>query len=367
MKKIIIFTFLMTLLQSLSSEIDLNLRDKIGEMLIVGFHETEFEEGTIIAENILKHHIGGIILFSRNIVNPEQLKILTDKLKSYSSKNKENDETELFIAIDQEGGFVSRLPVDRGFLEEDISAKELGNINNPSFTYVYSKNLGNHLKDFGINLNFAPVIDLGLNENNFIFKKERCFSTDANSVFDQATAFIEGMKDNGIITSLKHFPGHGSSDADTHHGLADITLTWNEIELEPYKKFIQQNFDHMIMISHVVNKNLDPDELPSTFSKKIVTHLLREQMQFQGVIISDDLTMGAITNEYSLEETLKYVINAGIDLLILANHNSDQTETAIDIIELLVETEEIPYERIEESYNRIIKLKKSYLGNRTCN
>lgn len=371
MRRLFIYSSMVCLiffLQNTHAEVNEALRNKIGEMLIIGFHENQFSEECLIAQNIQRYHVGGVILFAdkemepgkweiRNVVSPEQLKKLIEDIKAWSKKNRKIGEGELLIAIDQEGGGVNRLSKERGFIQEDISAKNLGKLGDGDFTYNYANRLGEYLEGLGINLNFAPVVDLAVNENNFINKKERCFSSNGSSVFTQAKNFVKGMHRCGIKTSLKHFPGHGSSNGDTHRGMVDVTETWSAVELEPYKQFIDEGYDDMIMISHVVNKNLDKSGVPATFSEKMVTKLLREEMGFQGVIVSDDLCMGAIANEYGFEETLKNAINAGIDMLILANHYKDQTKEAVDIIERLVECREIKPQRIEEAYNRIIKLK----------
>lgn len=380
----LISCFIIGLLQSLMGNCisDQELHKKIGEMLIVGFDDSEFIEGSLIAENIEQHHIGGVILFSsfpewswqnkkcgkRNIINPQQLRKLINNLQDHAKKNRNPEEGALFIAMDQEGGYVSRLSAEDGFIQENLSAKELGNINDLAFTYNYAQELAKYLKMLGINLNFAPVIDLAVNSDNFIYKKERCFGNNPDRVYEQAKAFARGMHNNGIKTTLKHFPGHGNSAGDTHKGMVDITETWDIKELEPYQRFIDSGYCELIMISHVINQKLDSTHkiknksgemglAPATFSGKMVTELLRKQMGFKGVIVSDDLCMGAITNEYSFEDTLKYAINSGIDILILANHEQDRTKDAIEIIQRLVDDGIIKRERIEQSYEKIIKLK----------
>lgn len=355
-----------------------SLQNKIGEMLIVGFCDDTIHDENIIVKNIKKYHIGGVILLPgygvgdernlRNIKNPDQLAALTTALQFYAKKYRLSHEGDLFIGIDQEGGFISWLSKDKDFVHEDISAKELGRINDIDKTYHYSKSLGAYLTSLGINLNFAPVVDLAVNPNNFIYKRERCFSDNPNIVYAQSSSFVQGMHASGIITTLKHFPGHGSSLSDTHNGIADVTKTWAEFELEPYKKFISDGYDDMIMTSHVINQKLDhsitrnklgeESPMPATFSKKMITDLLRNQLGFQGVIVTDDICMGAIADQYSLEDALKYSINAGIDMIILANHHQDQTAEAVEIIEKLVDSGEISAQRIDDSYNRILSLKK---------
>lgn len=355
------------------------LSSKIGEMLIIGFHESVFDLEGLIGENIKRYHVGGVILYggaglgtekggARNIESPEQLVGLTKALQEHGRKHRLKEEGDLFISIDHEGGEVVRLFEKDDFSYENISPKELGSMNDRSKTFEYAESLGRYLKGFGINLNFAPVVDLGVNPDNFIYKRERCFSDNPEVVYEQGDAFVEGMHKNGIETALKHFAGHGSSFHDTHYGVADVSQTWTKKELEPYIKFIEKGYRSMIMSSHVINKQLDdtclPNKngelgpVPATFSKKMITDLLRNKLGFQGVVITDDMTMGAIADQYEFEDALKYAINAGVDMIILANHKEDQTGRAVEIIQRLVEAGEISIDRIDEAYGRIMNLKK---------
>lgn len=379
-KLLLTLFFVTCFLQGLHAE--QSLRNKIGEMLIIGFHEDDFCEHCSIANNIKNNHVGGVILFAgpglgveqgslRNVKNPAQLKTLLTAIHDHAKKYRLKNEGPFFVAIDQEGGFVTRLPNDRGFGHENISAKNLGVINNPNRTYLYAKSLGEYLKELGINLNFAPVVDLAVDQNNFIYKRERCFSDDPQLVYTLSQAFINGMHESGIITTLKHFPGHGSSLADSHKGVADVSNTWTCKELQPYQKFISDGYRDMIMASHVINRQLDNGcniknklgedaPIPTTFSKKMLTDLLRNRLGFQGVIVTDDMTMGAIADQYAFEDSLKHAIQAGVDMIILANHQEDQTTRAIDIIEHLVLSGQINPQRIDDSYNRILRLKRTY-------
>lgn len=358
----IIRIFLILTYLTLPSLAEQSFRNKIGEMFIIGFHGEEVTLNSSIAEKIQNHHVGGVILFGRNIKDPGQLGGLTGALQALAKENRLEDEGPLLIGIDQEGGQVSRLTGEKGFGHVQWSPRELGEMDDVEFTYFYADSLGRYMRELGINLNFAPVVDLAVNPDNFIVKKGRIFSKNATVVYQQGEAFVRGMQQNGIITSLKHFPGHGSSFNDTHVGFADVTSTWILEELLPYREFINCLYSDMVMIGHVVLSQFSSSSesrfLPATFSYDIVTKILREDMQFQGVIISDDMTMGAISRGYDLEEALKYGINAGINMFILANHWEDQTVEAIEIIMRLVSSGEITVEKIEESYNRIIRLKK---------
>lgn len=296
------FCYIVSLLQNglmASSLVDQDFHKKIGEMLIVGFDDNQFNEKSSIAQDIEQYHVGGVILFTsspewllkykkcgiRNVVSPEQLKELIKKLHDHAKKSRKAEEGELFIGIDQEGGWVSRLPAKCGFMQENLSAQELGEMNDFGFTDRHAQTLGEYLKELGINLNFAPVVDLAVNSDNFIYKRGRCFGNDPSVVYEQAKLFAQAMHKNDIRTALKHFPGHGSSAGDTHKGMVDVTATWSEKELEPYQRFIDAGYDDMIMISHVVNGKLDRMSqaenksgemglVPATFSRKMVTEIV---------------------------------------------------------------------------------------------
>jgi beta-N-acetylhexosaminidase len=215
-----------------------------------------------------------------------------------------------------------------------------------------------------INLNFAPSVDLNINpENPIIGKMERSFSSDPQIVTDNVRIWVNEHKKCGIISSLKHFPGHGSSKTDTHLGLTDVTDTWTEAELLPYKTLIHEGVCDMVMTSHVFNSKLDP-EYPATMSKAILTGILREQLGYKGVIVTDDMAMGAIVEQYSFEEALEKTVNAGADILILSNNGKEYdpevAKKAIDIIYQFVSEGKIQKQTIEDAYNRIMALKKAY-------
>jgi len=387
MKNLLKKTFLIIILSfcSLDAGTDFDekptLRYKIAQMLIIGFHDSEVDESSPVVRHIVEEQIGGVILFNkenftgsdvlRNIVNPQQLKSLNDRLQQFNYKS--GNHLPLIISIDQEGGRVNRLFAQQGFNQENITPHALGMINRPKFTCSYARDLGAYIKNLGINLNFAPVVDLARNKENFIFKRKRMFSGNSQLIVEQANAYIEGMHASGVLTTLKHFPGHGSSRGDTHKGFVDVTDTWSPLELEPYNELISEGFNDFIMTAHCVNRRLDPNSklenkrgeleyVPATFSYKILTELLRKKMNFEGVIITDDLVMGAVANEYTFRQILKYAVNAGADMLILANHQKDVTSEAINVLEDLVTKGEVRLERTDEAFNRI-RIQKKRIAN----
>lgn len=334
---------------------DVELKQKIAKMLIVGFDSLSASKDDDIYKTISELGVGGIILFdkfyenrdkAKNIQNPTQLKKLTSQLQNIN-------QNKLLISIDQEGGRIVRLKEDDGF-SQTTSAKELAEMGEDKAKEHYAK-LSRELEDLGVNVDFAPLVDLGLNkESDVIYKLDRAYSDDADVVAKYAEIFMDELERHKVISCLKHFPGHGSAKGDSHEGFVDATNTWSELELEPYKKLLHKT--KMIMTAHVFNKNLD-DTYPATLSYNTNTKLLREQLGYDGVIIGDDLQMGAIKEHYSNEEALKLSINSGVDLIMYCNQlGCDRAEDIIEIIYKLVKNGEISQSRIEESNKRIDKL-----------
>lgn len=336
---------------------DEKLKQLIGRMLVVGFDESSVTKESQIAKDIVRYDLLGVILFdkfyndrskTKNISSPEQLKKLTSQLQSFSKRP-------LLISVDQEGGKVARLKESYGF-ESFLSAKEVSKLSKQDAKTMYD-GLSKMLHANGINCNFAPVVDLAVNpKNKVIVGLERSYGADADKVSEYAGVFIDSLKEHGVISVIKHFPGHGSSLDDSHQGFVDITKTWDDVELEPYKKLIAANKVDMIMTAHVFHRFLDL-KLPATLSYKINTKLLREKLGYKGVIISDDLQMAAITKHYSLEDTILYSINAGVDVLLFGNQLASNTpEEIVDTIFGLVRYGDISVERIMDSVERIEKL-----------
>jgi len=344
---------------------DEELKKQIGQMLIVGFRGTGAGEGSAIAKAIKELNLGGVVLFDidgptksfpRNIVRPDQVKELINKLKKYST-------APLIVAIDAEGGRVNRLKPQYGFISVP-SHQELGEKDDLSETRRVSSELAKELSGLGFNVNFAPDVDVNVNpENPVIGAMGRSFSADEKKVYEQARAFIEGQHEYGILTVIKHFPGHGSSKADSHKGMADVSQTYQEKELVPYIELIKYGVADMIMTAHIMNDTIDP-EYPATLSGHYIKEILRERLGFKGVIVSDDLQMGAITEYYGFNEAVTMAVNAGCDLLIISNNGSVYDETApyraSDIIFKAVKSGKIPVKRIEGSFRRIKKLKDRF-------
>lgn len=327
------------------------LREKIGQMIWASFSGTRLHDTTKV--DLQKRNLGGIILFAGSIKNPTQVKLLNDTIKIFAK-------TPPFIAVDQEGGRIARLSASNGYKATN-SAYRLGVFGKEDSTRRTAAMMAKWLKDGGFNIDLAPVADVNVNPvSPAIGKLERSFSKNADSVYYHTKWFIDEFNKLKILTSLKHFPGHGSAASDSHLGFTDISNTWSEAELIPYKSLIANNYDGMVMLGHLFNKNLDP-VYPASLSKTVVTNVLRNQLGFKSVTITDGMSMQAITNNYGFEESIEFAINAGIDILLYEynlKNNRSLVKQITDIVELKINQGKIAASRISESYNRIIELKK---------
>lgn len=333
---------------------------KIGQMLMVGFRGDDVDSDSIIVKDVRERYLGGVVLFDydytlksgRNIKSPAQLQRLTGKLQELTPYP-------LLIAVDQEGGKVSRLNERNGF-ESTFSAKYIGDVNDLPLTYKQASKIASQLLQVGINLNFSPVVDLDLNPSNKIIGgRERSFSADPNIVTAHAVKFIEAHHERGVLCSLKHFPGHGSSFADSHLGFVDVTETWTPVELKPYENIIRMGLADAVMTAHVFNGRLDADNC-ATLSRPIITRLLRGKIGYDGVVISDCMNMQAISDNYNFEEAIKRAIAAGVDIILISNnmvYDENIASRAVGIIKNLVKSGQITLKRINESYERVRKLK----------
>lgn len=338
-----------------------SLAEKVGQMIMVGFRGLTAEASSPIVDHIQTHHLGGVVLFdfdvptwsdNRNIQSPQQVAALTAGLQSVAK-------TPLLIAADQEGGRVARLSQKWGF-PSTLSAQALAEIDDLEYTGYLLDEMAATLSSAGINLNLAPVVDLNTNPDNpVIGSLGRSFSADPQLVIDHALAFIGAHRSQGVLTTLKHFPGHGSSSEDSHTGFVDVTDSWSRRELIPYRTLIQADTVDTIMTAHVFNETLDPI-YPATLSKATLTDLLRDELGYDGVVISDDMQMGAIADLYPYADAVALAINAGVDILAIANnsvYDEDIAPRTAQLILSMVADGRIPESRIDESYARIMGLK----------
>lgn len=340
--------------------VEYTLDDDIGEMLLVGFRGTAVDSTDHIWRDLTHFRVGSVILFDydapsgkrgRNINGVNQVKTLCQQLRSIRP--------DLLIGIDQEGGLVSRLHSRYGFpaVATPQRSAQMGYDSVRSCARITAQ----MLNDVGINLNFAPVADVDVNPGcPVIGKMGRSFSPSAECVTACCRIWIEEQSKKGVTSCMKHFPGHGSATGDTHKGLVDVSKTWKEMELAPYRELAKKV--PMVMTAHVINRQLDPDGLPASLSPRITAYL-RDTLGFTGVIVTDDLAMGAIVNEYSFEATLRMAIEAGADMLCLSNnggtYNSELVPKAVHIIKKFVADGTISAERIHTSAERVRVLKAS--------
>jgi beta-N-acetylhexosaminidase len=339
-----IFLFLLTLhVFLLADEID----NKIAKMLVVGFEGYDVNK----SDELFEYPLGGVILFDKNIKNPQQLEKLTFKLKRFSKDR-------LLVCVDEEGGLVSRLGKVEGFIKTP-SAKNIAKEGKDKAVESYEK-MADMLKAMGINCNLAPSVDLAINpKNRVIVKSKRSYGKNPDIVGSYGEIFIRQMHKKGVISVLKHFPGHGSSMGDSHDGFVDVSDSWSKKELEPFKKLIDGGFADVIMTAHIFNKHID-EKYPATLSKKTNLELLRRKLKFTGVLMSDDMQMGAIRKHYSLKKSLKLAINSSVDLLLFGNQISKpvRIKEIVKTIRELVESKEVDISVIELANERVEKLKR---------
>jgi beta-N-acetylhexosaminidase len=341
-----------------------SLDEQIGQMLLIGFQGKRLTSDSAFVKDIRSGNIGNVILFdydvtsqsfNRNIESPAQVRALVDTLRRAAR----NNVAPLIVSIDQEGGRVNRLKDKYGF-PPSVSQQYLGGLRNADSTKFYASRTASTLAKYGINLNFAPLIDLNANPDNPVIGKiERSFSADPNIVAEQAAIVIQEHRKRGVLTTVKHFPGHGSSKADSHKGFVDVTDSWKREELIPYGQLLRKGLVDMVMTAHIFNKQLDT--LPATLSKRVITGMLRDSLGYNGVVISDDMQMKAIADHYGLEQALQLCINAGVDIVCFGNNVSFDPAIAgkvHTILKSLVESGKISRARIDESYKRILALKR---------
>ena len=335
----------------------------IGQMLMVGFRGTDLKEGDPFLQSVRDLHLGGVVLFDRdvptrspvrNIVSPQQVQELTAQLQAVA-------EVPLLIAIDQEGGQIARLKARHGFSATPSQA-QLGRWDDQERTRSSAREVGELLASLGINLNFAPVLDLAVNPDNpIIAALERSYGAEPDRVERHARWTIQEFHRAGVLSAVKHFPGHGASKEDSHLGLPDVTHLWSETELEPFNALLSEQLPDLVMMAHLYSAQWD-ETYPATLSDAVITGMLRQQLGFEGVVVSDDMKMGAIAQNYSLEESIELAVKAGVDILLFGNNSSSYdpqiAQKAVNILRDLVESGTLSRDRIEQSYQRISNLKK---------
>ena len=336
-----------TLEEKVDEEISkLTLREKIGQMLVIDYNSTTYTEEL---DKLLKEvKPGGFILFKYIITSYSQS-------TKYISKIKESGNIPMLMSIDQEGGRVQKIKNVSEVNVLDIpDMYTLGKTKDKTLSYDVGKVVAEELSAFGVNTDFAPVIDVFSNLNNKVIG-DRSFGNDYQSVIDMTIPFAKGLKENGVIPTYKHFPGHGDTDADSHYELPVVSKTKEELyqnELLPFKAAIE-NKAEMIMVAHIALPKITGSNIPASLSNEIINGILRSELGFEGVVITDAINMKALSDNYSLEDICKYSINAGVDIILMPLKPIDTLNT----IEKLVNDGIITEERINESVKRILLMK----------
>lgn len=337
----------------------MTLEEKIGQLFMVApeglYQGTSAAAATKLTEEMKetlnRYHIGGIIMMTANVVDPEQITTFMNDLQSSSERG-------LLIAVDEEGGRVARIANNAAFdVTRFESMEAVGSTQDAKNAYTVGTTIGSYLKKYGFNLDLAPVADVNTNPENIVIGN-RSFGSSASLVAQMVAAEIEGLHAENIMTCVKHFPGHGDTTEDTHAGSVSITKTWEEIrdcEILPFAAAIEAGTD-LVMVSHIIADQITQDGLPSSMSYEMITVRLRNELGYQGVVITDSMQMGAITRNYSCAESAVTAVKAGVDIILMP---ADVKE-AFNAILNAVANGTVSVERIDESVKRILTLKRKY-------
>lgn len=324
----------------------MSIEEKIAQMLVVYYAKDTVDDN--LKKSIKSTPFGGFILTKDNITT-------YDKTLKFVKDLQNNSSIPMIISIDEEGGNVQRLEYINDKKVTHIPYMyELGKTNDISLAYDTAKVMAEELRTIGVNVTYAPVLDVYSNPNNPVIGK-RSFSENPNIVSNMALSFSKGLEENKVISTFKHFPGHGDTDTDSHISLPIINKTYEELketELIPFQKAIDSGAK-IIMIGHIALPKIVGDNTPSSLSKKIVTNILKKDMHYDGLVITDALNMGALTNNYTDEEIYIKTIEAGVDLLLMPNGS----KKAIEIIK-----KKVSEDRINESVRKILLFKYNYLN-----
>jgi beta-N-acetylhexosaminidase len=332
-----------------------SLRRKIAGLLVVGFRGEQLDDNDWIMKAV-RGGLGGVVLFDRdlqtnarrNVSSPGQVTALVNTLRRASPGR-------LIVSIDQEGGQIARLNPGNGFPATKSQA-QIGAVDSPATTRGWAQSIVHGLASVGVNLNYAPVVDLNVNPNNpAIGKLGRSFSASADVVVTKATEEIRVHRAAGVGTVLKHFPGLGSATGNTDFEVVDVSATWHTAELEPFRRLIDNGVTDSVMAAHLLNRKLDPSR-PASLSPAVVTDLLRGRLGWHGPVVSDDMQAAAITRGYGQDEAVAMAIEAGLDLLVFANqqvYDPKVVDRTLDRVVSLVRSGRITRARIDQSVARV--------------
>lgn len=329
--------------------------DKIGQLFIIGIRDKVLTQDE--AEFIITNNIGGVILFARNVESPEQVHALCTQIQNL--RHKTRDKLPLFIGVDQEGGRVARL---KSPFTVWPPVANIGKLDSTSVAFKFSHTMGTELRAVGINLDFAPSVDVLTNPKNTVIG-DRAVGADPEQVAKIASALVRGFIKSGIIPCAKHFPGHGNTLVDSHVDLpvedADLERL-RSVELVPFKKVFRARLD-MVMTSHIKFPKIDPD-FPVTLSEKFLKGILRDELRFRNIVVSDDLDMMGVARDYKVDEIPVRAFQAGCDMLLYCN-KFENPPIAIEAMLKAAKDHKIAAKQIDESYARVVALKKDVLKN----
>ncbi|MEC0370384.1 beta-N-acetylhexosaminidase [Paenibacillus chibensis] len=328
----------------------LTTEEKIGQLVLVGMDGVKSSDAT--RELIEKYHVGGFIFYKNNIESTKQALQLFNDLKAVNKSNP----VPLWMSVDEEGGRVSRMPAD---FVKIPAMKAIGQKDSTELSGGIGQTLGHELSGFGLNMDFAPVLDINSNPDNPVIG-DRSFGNKADLVSRMGIATMEGIRAQKVVPVIKHFPGHGDTSVDSHTSLPVVNHDLSrlrKLELVPFKDAIQHKAE-VVMIAHLLMPKIDPD-YPASFSKKIITDLLRNELGYQGVVISDDMTMGAIEQNYEIGKASVSAILAGGNI-ILVGHDYDKEKQAIAALTAAVKDGSISEDVLNNRVYAILKLKQAY-------
>lgn len=339
----------------------MSLREKVGQLFIVrpeALAENSNAETApatdrvddAVISRLEEYPVGGVVLFSRNITGAEQL-------PEFISGLQKNSKYPLFIAVDEEGGSIARV-ANSGYYDVASykSMEDIGKSGDASKAEEVGRQIGMYLKKLGFNLDFAPVADINTNPQNIVIG-DRSYGSDPSLVAEMVSAQLDGMHDSGIMGTLKHFPGHGDTKDDTHSGYVSIEKTWDELkvcELIPFTASLPKT--DMVMVSHITAVNVTNDNLPSSMSEMMITEKLRNELGYDGVVITDAMAMCAVADNYTSAEAAVTAVKAGVDIVLMPQ-NLDE---AFNGVMNAVTDDEISMARLDESVLRILKMKAKY-------
>lgn len=325
---------------------NMTLEKKVGQMMVVSVPGRSLNDS--VKKELKKINPSGVILMGNNYSSYDGTLRFVRDLKKTSN-------IPLLISTDQEGGIVQRLQSLQGTTVKSIpSMRELGKKNDTKLAYSVGEIMAKQLRTLEINLTFTPVVDVLTNTNNEVIG-DRAFSSNKDVVSKLASSLSKGIEENGVNTCFKHFPGHGGTSVDSHYSMPVITKSEKEleqIELVPFKKAIAEDAK-MIMIGHLAVPKITKSQIPASLSKILITDLLKEKLQFKGIVITDALNMGAITENYTTKDIATKSINAGVDLLLLPSNNLETHSAIIDV----VKSDKVKIEKIDESVKKILRYK----------